>query len=64
MRYDRPLRLQPHEIDEARRLLDDLRGLANPRPSFLYDRYLAPAIHDLESEIWEYERVHEEPARA
>jgi len=52
---DRPLRLQAHEIGEARRLLADLRNLANPRPSFLYDRYLAPAIDDLDREVHAYE---------
>lgn len=54
--YNRPLRLQDHEIDEARRLLADLRGLANPRPAFLYDRYLAGAIEDLDFAIRDYER--------
>ncbi len=53
----KPLRLQPHEIDDAVVFLEALRDLANPLPSFLYDRYLAPAIHDLEQEVWKYERA-------
>lgn len=58
----RPLRLQEHEIAEARRLLGALRELANPLPSFLYDRYLAEAIDDLEHEVHEYEMLRKRAA--
>ena len=51
----RPLRLQDHEIADARRLLAALRDLSNPLPSFLYDRYLAPAIEELERALFDYE---------
>lgn len=58
----RPLRLQEHEIAEARRLLAALRKLANPLPSFLYDRYLGDEIADLEHEVHEYEQLRERAA--
>jgi hypothetical protein len=45
-----------HQIDDARRLLEGLRELANPLNSDIYDTYLAPAIDQLEDAVYDYEQ--------
>ena len=56
--YNSGLRLQAHELVEARRVRDLLREIANPMASFLYDRYIGPAIDDLDTEITAFEQAH------